>query len=158
DGTLSDDRPYVQIVDDKGELKAGKSLRAQKLLFRTEEAISAPARRQFDLKVRICRLDKELAGANKKSGSEKIEGKSDSWKEYGKAAAIQEKWTIPLIQQGRKEVFGTAVSENDKGELQVTVYTQRSSTGDLLPQTVDGLPVHVQVIGEMLRARPARDN
>ncbi|MFO1096139.1 MAG: hypothetical protein U0992_22960 [Planctomycetaceae bacterium] len=157
-GTLSDDRPYVEIVNDKGELKAGKSLKPQKLLFSTEESISTQSRREFDLKVRVCQLDKALAEANKQSGSEKIEGKSYSWKDFDKAAAIQEKWTLPLIQQGKKEVYGTAISEDENGNLRVTVYTQRTGTARLLPETIEGLPVHVEVIGQMFNAGPAKDD
>jgi hypothetical protein len=59
DGKLSDDRPYVEIVKDSAELKAGKSLRPQKLSFKTAESLAAQVRGQFDLQVRICRLEQD---------------------------------------------------------------------------------------------------
>jgi hypothetical protein len=65
---------------------------------------------------------------------------------------------VPLIQQGRGQVYGTAVSENDKGELVVKVYTQRSGTDDLVPDTVDGIPVEIMPIGQMFKAGPATNN
>ena len=70
--------------------------------------------------------------------------------------SIQEKWTLPLM-QGQGNVYGTAVSEDEKGNLRATVYTQCSGTADLL-DTIDGLPVHVEVIGQMFDAGPAKDD
>lgn len=151
DGTLSDDRPYVELVNDRGELKAGKSLRAHKLNFKTEEPVTPKVRGEFDLQVRVCRLDKDRAAAE--ADDEKIEGKKYGWKKLDQVASVQEKWTLRLMNMAKGEVYGTGVGENENGEPVVRVYTQRSGTDDKLPDTIDGVPVEVVPVGSVFSAK-----
>lgn len=149
DGKLSDDRPYVQIVAANDALKAGRTLRSQKLNFTTDEPLKPALRPQFDLKVRVCRIaPTELA----QDTSELIEGKSYTQKQLDQVMAIQEKWTMPLMRMGNGNVYGTAVTETDKGELAVQVYTQRPGLAKDLPQTLDGIPVRIKTTGERFSA------
>ena len=47
-GTLPTGQPYVDILDKKGSLKAGITLRTTKLSFRTDEALTLTQREQFE--------------------------------------------------------------------------------------------------------------
>lgn len=145
DGKLSDDRPYSIIVAAKDDLKAGRILRSQKLNFKTEQMLKPADRAQFDLKVRVCRVNRTEVAADE---NQLVEGKSYTQKEFDRVMAIQEKWTLPLIKKGNGLVYGTATAENDKGELVVRVYTQRSGLDDILPETVEGIPVQIKTTGE----------
>ncbi|MBL8848050.1 MAG: hypothetical protein JNG89_00110 [Planctomycetaceae bacterium] len=149
-GKLSDGRPYVEIMNDRVELKAGRSIRSEKLNFATDEAVTAQVRDQFELKIRVCRLDPTAVAQD--DTDENIPGKNYSWKQFDRVVSIQEKWTMPLFRQGQGQVYGTGVAENEEGELVVRVYTQRSGTDEILPTTVDGVPVQVQTIGAMFEA------
>ena len=158
DGNLSDERPYVEIVGEKGQLKAGRTLRGKKLVFKTEDTLTLAQRNAFEAKLIVCRIDEEAALAASDADEDRIEGKSYGWKEFDKIAAIQEKWTLRLIEDGKGQVYGTGIAENDKGELVVNVYTERPNTDDIVPDTIDGMPVQIFPIGQMFQAGPARDN
>lgn len=150
DGQLpADDKPYVDILDKRGVLKSGAALRAQKVEFSTPAALTLDERRQFSLTTRVLYLPEESRTAAADSEDEEnIPGKSYSERQFDKVASIQERWTIPLMQRGEGLVFGTAVSENSDGELVVRVYTQRPGVAEMLPETVDGVPVEVMAISE----------
>lgn len=158
DGQLSDDRPYVEIVGKNGELKAGKTLRPKKLVFKTEQALTLDQRNAFEPQIRVCRFDEDAALAAADDDADKIEGKSYGWKEFDKVAAIQENWTVRLITNGQGQVYGTGVSEDDNGDLVVTVFTERPNTDDIVPDTIDGIPVKIHPVGQMFRAGPARND
>lgn len=149
DGKLSNDRGYVQIVDADTMFKAGKVLRSQKLSFESAESLKPALRGQFDLKVRVCRVSETELAENE---NENIEGKSYSQKQLDKVMSIQEKWTFPLMRMGKGNVYGTAVSEDSKGNPVVRVYTQRTGLRDELPPTLEGIPVQVKVTGEGITA------
>jgi len=157
DGKLSDDRPYVEIVAKGSELKAGKSLTAQRLSFKTEKSLTGEERGKFDPQVRVCQLDetKKTAAADQ-DDTGKIPGKSYTQKEFDQVASIQDKWTVRLIQEGKREVYGTAIAENANGDLVVKVYTQRSGTDDLVPDTIDEIPVEIQPVGQIFQPGPVQ--
>ena len=155
-GKLSDGRPYVEIMNDRVDLEAGKSIRSEKLHFTTEEAITAQVRGQFELKIRVCRLDPTAVAQD--DTEENIPGKNYSWKQFDRVVSIQEKWTMPLIRQGKGQAYGTGVAEDANGDLVVRVYTERSSTDDMLPETVDGVPVEILTVGQMFRADHPTNN
>jgi hypothetical protein len=149
DGKLSDDRGYVRIVDADSEFKAGKVLRSQKLNFETAESLKPAVRGQFDLKIRVCRVTATDIAENT---DELIEGKSYSQKQLDHVMSVQEKWTFPLMEMGKGNVYGTGVSEDAEGNLTVKVYTQRSGLKEELPQTLEGIPVQIKVTGEAFSA------
>jgi hypothetical protein len=158
-GHLEDEKPYVDVLDAKGTLKPGKTLRTQKIEFRTDEALTLGVRQQFTLKTRVLYLPEEarLAQKDDDEKEENLPGKKYSQRDLDRAMAVQERWTAPFLQRGNGLVFGTAVAEDAQGNLGVKVYTQREGVADQLPDSVDGLPVMTFVIGQTFSAGPARN-
>lgn len=158
-GTLPTGQPYIDVLEKRGTLRAGVTLRTQKLTFSSDDALTLAQRQQFELKVRVLYLPEEARTAQSESeDDDNIPGKSYSEKEFDRIAAIQEKWTIPLIARGDGLVYGTGLAENDDGELYVKVYAQRPGVADKLPKEIDGIPVRIMGIGEPFYAGPSFDN
>ena len=157
-GMLEEDKPYVEVLEKRGTLKAGKSLRTQKIEFTTDEALTLGQRRQFSLKLRVLYLPESARTAKTQKnskGEDLIEGKSYSEQDVARIATIQEKWTIPFMQRGQGNVYGTAIAEDSDGNLVVKVYTQREGLVNDLPDRVDGIPVEIMAIGGHFRSGPA---
>lgn len=158
-GELESGESYVEILGERGTLKAGASLRAQKIEFTSEDVLSAGQRDQFELKTRVLYLPEEgrTAQAEEDDQQKNIPGKNYSEKDFDRVAMIQEKWTLDFLKRGNGLVYGTGVAENDDGELVMEVYVQRPSVDELLPDEVDGVPVEVMNTGTPFRAGPAFD-
>jgi hypothetical protein len=157
-GTLPTGQPYVEVLDKKGTLKAGNTLRTQRLSFRTDDALTLAQRQQFELKLRVVYLPEEARTAQSDDDDGNIPGKNYSEKDFDKIAMIQEKWTIPLLQRGNGQVYGTALAEDKNGDLVVKVYTEHGGVADQLPSEVDGIPVEIMGIGQPFHAGPAFDH
>lgn len=164
-GELETGEPYVEILAEGRTLRTGRSLRTQKIKFTTEDRLSLDQRNQFSLKLRPLYLPEDARTADNETESgdgDNIPGKSYSQEDFDRIAALQEKWTIPFMQRGNGLVYGTAIAENDEGELVVKVYAQRAGVDDLLPDTVEDVDgdvdVEIFVIGEAFKAEPAKDH
>jgi hypothetical protein len=158
DGMLEEDKPYVEFLDKRGTLKAGKSLRTQKIEFTTDEALTLNQRQQFSLKLRVLYLPESARTAKTEKnskGEDLIEGKKYSEQDFARIATIQEKWTVPILKRGQGNAYGTAIAEDSNGNLVVKVYTQREGIADDLPDRIDGIPVETMVIGAPFRSGPA---
>ncbi|REJ97544.1 MAG: hypothetical protein DWQ34_01795 [Planctomycetota bacterium] len=160
-GELETGEPYVEVLAEGRTLRAGRSLRTQKIEFTSEDRLSLDQRRQFSLELRALYLPEDERTADNDAESdddENIPGKSYSEKDFDRVAALQEKMTIPFMQKGNGLVYGTAVAENVEGELVVKVYAQREGVDDLLPDEIKDVDktvgVEIFVIGEPFSAVP----
>ncbi len=61
-------------------------------------------------------------------------------------AAVQERHTPVLMSQDK--VVGTAIGLSENGTLVIKVYTKEPLLGHEVPETLDGVPVEVEVTGE----------
>ncbi len=158
-GTLPTGQPYIDILDQRGTLRAGITLRTQKIDFSSDDVLTLAQRQQFELKFRVLYLPEEARTAQSEEGDDdKIPGKNYSQKDFDRIAALQEKWTIPLIQRGDGLVYGTGLAENDEGDLVIRVYAQRPGVKEQLPREIDGIPLQIRGIGEPFHAGPAFDH
>ena len=66
-------------------------------------------------------------------------------------AAVQERHTPVLM--SRDQVVGTAIGVSENGTLVVKVYTKEPLLGHEVPESLDGVPVEVEVTGEFRAMR-----
>lgn len=160
DGKLASGEPYLELLGDDATLRAGTKLRPKRVPFTSEAAIPLSERRDFAPEFRVVRLtdkDRQRELAEDKD-DENLPGKSYSQADMNRVMAIQEAATRQLFQMGHGSVYGTAVSEDDQGNLVVRVYTENPEVIRNLPGDVDGVPLDQMVIGAPFTAGPTTSN
>ena len=165
DGDLPDGRPFLDVVG-SDELTGGALTPIQRIHFGTDKDLTAEARDALSLKLvsagnqvageensirlRVVLLPQEiLAQRDPKS---LLPGKKYSQDDMNRVIATQEAWSDRLYQN--KAVRGHGVTEDEKGQLNVFVYSDRAGISRELPGDLDGIPVQIRFVPGGFRAGP----
>lgn len=155
DGKLESGEPYVELLGENGTLRAGASLRPKRVQFESEAAIPLAARRGFAPEFRVVRLTEDDRSGDRADGDdeENIPGKSYSQVELDRVMEIQERWAVRLMTEN-EGVYGTAVAEDDQGNLVMRVFTERGGIIRQLPGKIEGIPLQQKIIGGRFEVGP----
>jgi len=155
DGKLSSGEPYVELLAEGGTLRGGASLRPKRVEFTSDDAIPLALRRGFAPEFRVVRLtdENQAGGVADNEGDATIPGKSYSQADMDRVMEIQERWAVPLMTEN-DGVYGTAIAEDDQGNLVMRVFTERGGIIRELPGEIEGIPLQQKIIGERFRVGP----
>ncbi len=159
DGRLAGGAPFVEVLPEKGILKPSEKTRSIRVEFKSDQFLTAQARRDFTLSARVFRVGPSKTEVEprtaRRSNEPLIPGKKYSQAELDHVMAIQTKWTPELL--SKEGVVGTGTAEDADGNLVIEVYALRHGVKDKLPAKLDGVPVQPSITGDIFRAGPAWD-
>ncbi len=152
DGSLENGDGFAEVLPQDKVLKAGAKTASARIAFASAERLSAAGRKGFAPEFRVVRIavqtPEELAAARNKP----LPGKKYSQAQLEMVMRIQERNSERLFTN--PGVFGTAVSEDDHGNLVVRVFTQRHGIIKQLPGDVEGVSLDQCVTGTPFSRAP----
>lgn len=162
DGSLESGEAYIELQKEGNNLNPEARTPSRKLQFTSPSALPAKDRMAFSLVARVLRLDGESSQEDEEDEfrevpyEAKLPGKSYSQADLDRVQSIQNNHTRELL-RAHEGVFGTATSEDENGNLVMTVYTNRHGVIKELPGSFDGVSLQ-QVVNSPFRAGPGNSH
>ena len=150
--TLADGQQYYGLVDVDDELPAKQTSRRRKLYLKTAGAMDEALRTAPQIPLRVVQLSPEHV-ESKKPVDEVVDGKKYNREEFERVKAIQERAAKHLMDTP-KGVCGVFLGEDDNGNLNILVSTERRGVSREIPGTFEGVDMQTEVVGGYRKFAP----
>ena len=132
------------FLNETWKLEPKRTTKTVTMFFYADRKLTAKEIKDLKLDYLVLRKKAKTSELAPVINKDFVPGKHYTWKDQQRVLAVQKKFHKQLAGLS-KDVNGTAVAENDNGELSVVVYGYRHGVSKLVPKQVGGVPVIFRV-------------